>query len=910
MKKSSPGADSWIIRTKLSPPHLPAPQILRQQLLDQAVSDRNCRLTIVHAPAGYGKTTFLKQWYEYHINHNGAASWLSLDEEERKPSLFINYLVAALKHAGVCCASLEKLLGQRDEELPASSIAAPIIHTLAQFQRDLILFFDDYQLVSGAPVNELVRKLGAHLPDNVGMVLSSRVYPDLAVQYLRNQGNVREIAIADLRFSQDEVDSVIANHFDDVALNRLWDRTEGWPIACRMINVLIQNQLFDVRDIDSFSGRTTDLARYITEQVFTSLTANEQTMLMHTAIANRFTGDLANALCGGLDCWAILETLARQDLFLIPLDTESTWYRYHQLFREYLYERLRRDNGAQIPGLHLKAASWFFAQGHVPEAVEHALKGQDQNKAAGLIDSAGGWRLIYQDRLEWLAGSLARLERTVIDAYPRLFMADLLLLVKRGKPHVARQRMNVLYQETNGFELWSGTTLERTVRIELELVRRVILDDYTDQTVSDTTLSFAHGCLKEVPHNDDLLRCLLHDALSSAYIDAGLLNQANRHLAQATRMYQDAGYYYGAVYIHYHRANLNMERARLHGARRELLKARDLAREYFDTNVNISANTSVYLADVAFMQSRIEEARQLMDTALAHIEKHDSWFDLYARGYTTAAGVAFITHGPDRARAVLERARSIAAERNLSRLALLSDLMEVKLLLLADRLIPACELADTIDLNRLARQRTGPDNRSVFIPERAVIVSARLLLTQHKKDALLNLLQPLAAKLEAQGRYRLLVEAQLLLVRAFYGLNDFENAANLLSRAVEIAMHEDYKRPFADEGQVITGIYERLYDDRPAQSCNRLHRGFMGEIKRIVRRESCAVNKHVCLYGLTHKEYRVVTEMAKGHTNKEIASNLCITEDAVKYRLKKLFRKWNVSSRDEAVRMARDKSIL
>ena len=894
----------------MSPPHLPAPQILRKRLLDRAVFDRNCRLTIVNAPAGYGKTTFLKQWYEHHINHNGAASWLSLDEEEREPSLFINYLVAALKHAGVCCASLEKLLGQRDEEPPASSIAAPIIHTLSQFQGDLILFFDDYQLVSGAPVNELVRKLVAHLPDNVGMVLSSRVYPDLALQCLRNQGNVREIAIADLRFSPDEVSSVIADRFDDVTLNRLWDRTEGWPIACRMINVLSKNKLFDISNIDTFSGRTTDLARYITEQVFTSLTANEQAMLMRTAIVNRFTGDLANALCEGLDCWAILETLARQDLFLIPLDTESTWYRYHQLFREYLYERLRRDNGVHIPGLHLKAANWFFAQGHVPEAVEHALKGQDQNKAAGLVDSAGGWRLIYQDRLEWLAGILARLERTVIDAYPRLFMADLLLLVKRGKPHVARQRMNVLYQETDGFELWSGTTLERTVRIELELVRRVILDGYTDQPVSDTTLSFVHECLKEVPHNDELLRCLLHDALSSAYIDAGLLNQANKHLTRATRMYQDAGYYYGAVYIHYHRANLNMERARLHGARSELLKARDLAREHFDTNVNISANTSVYLADVAFMQSRIEDARQLMDTALADIEKHDSWFDLYARGYTTAAGVAFITHGPDRARAVLERARNVAAERNLPRLALLSDLMEVKLLLLADRLIPACELANAIDLNRLTRQRTGPDNRSVFIQERAVIVSARLLLMQDKKDAMLNLLEPLVARLEAQGRYRLLVEARLLLVRVFYSMNDLENAANLLSRAVEIARHEDYKRPFADEGQVITGIYHRLYDDRPVKSCNRSHRAFMGEIKRIVRRESCGVDKHVYLYGLTRKEYRVITEIAKGHTNKEIASNLCITEDAVKYRLKKLFRKWNVSSRGDAVRMARDKSLL
>ena len=910
MKQSRPSTDNWIIRTKLSPPNLPAGLLHRRQLLDRAVSARGCQLTIVHAPAGYGKTTFLKQWYELQVNHYGAASWLSLDIEESRPSSFISYLVAALKQAGVPCMPLDTLLGQRVDELPARSIAAPIIHALAQFQPDLVLFLDDYQLVSCDPINEILRKLVVHLPENVRLVLSSRIYPDLAVQCLCNQGSVREIAIADLRFSPDEVSSVIAERFDEVVFKRLWNRTEGWPIACRMIKMLIRNRLFDINHIDTFSGRTAELAGYITEQVFTSLTEPEQTVLMHTSIANRFTGDLANALCGGQDCWPILETLVRRDLFLIPLDTESTWYRYHQLFREYLYERLRRDDGDRILGLHLKAANWFFEQGCVPEAVEHALKGQDQDKAAGMVDVAGGWRLIYQGRLDWLAEVLARLDRTVIDTCPRLFIADLLLLVKRGKPHDARQRMNALHKGTTSFEQWSGKPLERTVRIELELVRRVILDNYTDQPVSDATLSFTMECLKIVPQDDDLLRCLLHDALSSAYLDAGLLKQANRHIVQATRMYRDADFFYGAVFIYYHRANLEMERARLHGARKELFKAKDLAREHLDTNTNIAANTSVYLADVAFMQSRIEEARQCMETALPDIGKHDSWFDLYARAYTTAAGVAFITHGVDNARAVLERARSIAAERNLSRLALLGNLMEVKLLLLAGRLKPACELADAIDLDGLARQCTGPDNRSVFIPERAAIVSARLLLMQHKKNSMLNLLQPLAATLQKQGRYRLLVEVRLLLARAFYALNDFENAANLLSGAVDIALYEDYKRPFVDEGKIITGIYDRLYEHRSVKNSNRFHRTFMGEINRLVRQESCTVNTRSCLHGLTHKEFRVITEMAKGQTNKEIASNLYITEDTVKYRLKKLFKKWNVTSRDDAVRMARDKSLL
>ena len=230
--------------------------------------------------------------------------------------------------------------------------------------------------------------------------------------------------------------------------------------------------------------------------------------------------------------------------------------------------------------------------------------------------------------------------------------------------------------------------------------------------------------------------------------------------------------------------------------------------------------------------------------------------------------------------------------------------------MLVGQITQAQELAVCIGINSLVEQGSRPENLSVFIPERAVIVLARLQLMQNKPDRVLNLLRPLADTLEVQGRFRLLVEVWLLMARAAYALNDDTGVESFFSKAVHISMHEEYKRPFVDEREMMVKIYESILNNRLIKNRNRFYRTFLADINHIIQQESRVVNKHFDKYGLTQKEYRVIMELAKGLSNKEIASMLYISEDAVKYRLKKLFKKWKVSSRDAAIRMARDKSLL
>ena len=910
MNKNGLQTEYWIINTKFSPPELPVKQVLRRHLLEQATHSNGHKLTIVHAPPGYGKTIFLKQWYERHLDSHDTACWLSLDEDDKNPDVFFSYFIAALRKGGVPCDALEKIAGCDIEKLSVISRAAIIVNTLEQFGRKLFFYIDDYHLASDGAINELMQKIMIHLPDNASFILSSRTFPELAVQSLLGQGIMREISVNDLRFNLEELGSVTGNKYKSSKLAQVWERTEGWPIACHMVKELFNGGKIDVEQVDAFSGRTLDLADYITEQVFESLSENKQKFLMNTAVVDCFTGDLANVLCDEVDCWGILEAPERADLFLAPLDMEGKWYRYHQLFHEYLYERLRRKEPGKIPCLHNKAANWLFDNGHITEAVEQALNGNDMRLAAEMVDSLGGWRLIYQDKLDWLANVLDRMEKPVLETFPRLFLAELVLMIKRGRPQDAIIRFDQMYDQTNGFEQWAGKPPEQILRNEVELVKKLILEDYNDQPVSDVSLSLALEHLKVIPDDDCILKALLHDALSSAYIDAGMLEKAINHINNATIMYEEAGFYYGSVYICYHRANYCLERAKLSEAGKELRKAETITCEHLDANANVKANTSIFLADLAFMKNRIQEAGQLLDTTLDVIEKHDGWFDLYAKAYTTAAGVALAANSIDDAVFVLERARRTAMERSLPRLKILCDVTEIKFLLSAGQNKRAHELAKSTDIIALAGQGASPDNLSVFIPERAAIALARLHLLQNELNNVLRILQPVAEALQVAGRNRLLVEVRLLMALAAYDLGDYESVETCFSKAVHISMYEDYKRPFVDEGKSIIKIYNFLVNNRLIKIHNHLYRRFLADVRRIIQQEASVTNKRLKQYGLTLKEYKAVLELSKGYNNKEIASILYVSEDTVKYRLKRLFKKWGVSSRDAAIRKAKEKSII
>ena len=901
-------ADNWIIRTKLSPPRASAGEFARHQLLQMVTGSGDVRLTMVHAPAGYGKTTFLKQWHDYLLGNDSAASWLSLDEEERSARRFFNYLVAALKSAGVGCDSLENLLSRGTGIPPSSSLAALTVNALQDFGRNLVLFFDDYHLIAEASVDEYFQKVVERLPDNVELVVSSRSRPDLRVENLRYRGEVREISVADLSFSVAEMKSLIDLDLAPDDLRRLWRKTEGWPLVCRMIDSLYRSKSISVEGLDEFSGRSSDFATYVTEQVFSSLSEDERQFLLHTSISGRFSGDLASLLCPGIDGWSILDNFRRNDFFLVSLDAEGRWYRYHHLFREYLYETLRRRVGSEINVLHNKAAVWLFDAGLIQEAIEQALKAGAHRMAADMIETQGGWRLIYQDRLGWLQGVLERIDKSFLAEFPRLFLAELVLLVKSGRPVQAMNLAEEISAKTAEYQEWGGEPLAKELLTEFELVRRLFLEDYVDRPIGPGTLTFMQNSLDSL-RDDDILKALIHDAMTAAHADAGELDKAEGHLDEAEVVLNHCGYHYEIIYILFHRANVCMERARLHQAADVLQRAESIGSRYFDADSDVIANVASFKADLAFMQNRLGDAGRLVGSALDLVQGRDGWFDLYAKAYSTAASLARVTTGMTSAVAVLNEARETAHRRCLPRLETLSNLLELKLLLLDGNVSEANETARHIGLDDLANVRSSTANRSVFLPDRAAIVLARLRLALNEPRAASQVLRRLMVPLERQGRLRLLVEVWLLMAGTMARLGNNRACGEYLDKAVHACVLEGHTRPFVDEGEMLSSVLKVDDSECRTSTRSRFERTFLANVADAIRLEQLARGA-ADRFGLSRKEHEVVVQLAKGLTNRQIAAALYVSEDTVKYRLKKLFRKWDVRSRQSAVRYAREKSLL
>ena len=895
----------------MRPPKASAGEFVRHRLLHMVTGSGHVRLTLVHAPAGYGKTTFLKQWYKRQTGNGGAASWLSLDEDERSARPFFNYVLAALRNAGVGCGSLQKLLSRGSESPPPGSVAALTINALQEFGRNLVLFFDDYHLVENESLNAYLQKVVERVPDNVEIVVSSRSRPDLRVEHLRYLNEVREISVAELSFSVEELQSLIGLNLSAADLHRLWERTEGWPLVCRMIDTIHGSESMAAEGPNKFSGRSSEFASYVTEQVFSSLSEDERQFLLRTSIVSRFSGDLASRLCPDLDCWSILDRFQRNGFFLVPLvslDAGGNWYRYHQLFREYLYERLRRTSGADIKALHDRAAIWLHDAGLAQEAIDQALKAGASRMAARMLESQGGWRLVYQDRLDWVEGVLDRIDKSFLAEFPRLFLAGLVVLVKRGRPEQAMELAEDTAARTAGYREWAGKPLAKGLRIEFELVRRLFLEDYADRPVGPATLALMKDSLDSL-RDDDILKALIHDALTAAHVDAGELDKAERHVDEAEIVLNQCGYHYEIIYILFHRANICMERARLHRAAEVLQAAEDIGGTYFDADSDVIANVAAFKADLAFMQNRLQDSGRFVGSALKLVQGGDGWFDLYAKAYTTAASLALATAGWSAAALVLNEARDTARRRCLPRLKTLSDLLELKLLLLDGNVTEADELAANMGIDDLARGRSRPDNLSAFLPDRAAVALARLRLSRNDPRGAHQLLRRLMTSLERQGRFRLLVEVWLLMARTRVALGENRAAGAYLNKAIHACMHEGYVRPFLDEGEAVSSMLNADDTGLRTGARNRFQQTFRSNVVAAFRREQTARGA-VDRLGLSVKEHRVVLQLAKGLTNRQIAAALYVSEDTVKYRLKKLFRKWNVHSRQEAVRFARQKSLL
>ncbi|MEL6250002.1 MAG: helix-turn-helix transcriptional regulator, partial [Cyanobacteria bacterium J06627_15] len=419
------------LEAKLYRPKWSADLVSRSRLIDRIHPQR--KLTLVSAPAGFGKTTLLAEWVT--AVPTRPVAWVSLDQSDNDPAVFWSYLITALQKIQPSLGERSLSLLQSPQPPPIESVLMTLLNELTAVEANIVLILDDYHAITTQAIHDGIGFLLSHLPPQVHLIIASRADPPLSLARLRSHGELTELRVSDLRFTPDEAAAFLNQgmglEISAVEVSALEQRTEGWIAGLQLAALSLQGRE-DVADfVAAFSGDDRYIVDYLLEEVLQRQPKHVRRFLLQTAILERLSGSLCDAVCDGVmgqtSGQGMLETLERGNLFLIPLDNKRQWYRYHHLFADVLQAHALMEWPERIASLHGQASEWYEQNGFFSDSIRHALAAQDFERAAGLIEQV--WPTMRRRQRETtVLGWITSLPDALIRNRPVLSVAYALVL--------------------------------------------------------------------------------------------------------------------------------------------------------------------------------------------------------------------------------------------------------------------------------------------------------------------------------------------------------------------------------------------------------------------------------------------------------------------------------------------------
>lgn len=907
-----------LLTTRLHVPRLPVQYVSRPRLLTLLDQGMQGSLTLVSAPAGSGKTTLLAEWA---TRTAVPVVWISLEAADNDPSRFLAYLLAAL-------ASLEPRIAPGSSagyaHNPEQALTA-ILNDLTQLlQQEVAVILDDYHLLTADAIHALLRFLLDHLPTHLHLIIGTRVDPPLPLARLRARGQLSEIRIAALRFVSDEVEALVSTMglaLSSEATHLLEQRAEGWIAGVQLLALALRGQVDATAFLKTFRGTHRFLLDYVSEEVLSQQTPETQRFLLRTCVLARLTGPLCDAVTGLPDGQARLADLQRANLFVNALDDTDTWYRYHALFAETLHVHLQKLEPELIPQLYLRASYWYEQHRALEEACDYALLASDFPRAAILVAELLP-QMVEQGRIEQLRGWLIRLPSALIAASPQLYVVTPWLhnerqnspqqmeyALKQMEQHVQKQRQHA-----------PGSWVEP--QSILTLFRALTALSHNNLPHAFSLIRKALRVLngRKTPLSQ-LLSRLLQIAHSVIYGESGDLGAAEQTLLDLS--FTRSGGPFSVVHL----AALSLlgELYRAQGQLHKgeaLYKNSDLLSElHADTPpvpLLVISFSLLRRASLLYEWDRLLEAASYAQQALEVIP-YSVQPSLFVCGLWTQARIAWTQGRSEAARYFFELVHSQPEmmEEPLSA----RERPPVSMPALAARLSLVCgQLEEAVNWKRACglsfddAPETLLEGRQIFLYltlARVLIAQARSQHTEAELSQALILLehwQHLALRLKFQGW---LIEIQMLLALALQAQGSLEQAWINLGAALVQAEPEGYVRLFADEGQPMRQLLTQIFPYTTASP---------DYLQRI---QSAIPFTHQALLGpayaepaqdlpeaLSGREREVLSLLAAGFSNQQIAERLVISLHTAKRHVKNILAKLGVTSRLSAVARARELRLL
>jgi LuxR family transcriptional regulator, maltose regulon positive regulatory protein len=882
-----------LLRTKLYAPPARPDLVSRPHLLERLSLVLQSKLTLVCAPAGFGKTTLLSAWRTTSLGQETPLAWVSLEAEDNNSIRFWRYVCAALKPIQADCVKDALILLHSGRNRSLEAVLTALLNGITMLEHDTVLVLDDYHLIDNQAIHHTMTFLLEHLPPRLHLVLLSRAEPPLPLTKLRAQSALLELRVPELRFTQEETATFLMQkglNLSAEEVSTLENRAEGWVVGLQLAALSMQGRQELSGFVNAFAGSHRFIMDYLADEVFERQTPEIQKFLLETSILERLCGLLCDAITGQNNGQQLLEQLDAANLFVIPLDDERRWYRYHHLFAEFLRTRLERER-SDAANLHKKAAKWLEQHGLFSNAVHHLRAAGAFTDVARLVEQQLEWAIEhgeFQTLLEWLES----IPESEMQLRPRLFVFRAMLLAWVGRLDESAQCLAGLERSLDGLENTEATS----IRAEGWAVRAIITAISGDLR---RTVELSEKALEGLPSERLTVRSALAASLNRAYFLAGYPRKASLILTEARTLAESGGLPGFALLFQVLEGQVEVALGQLGQA---AWRYREVLRSVADAHESYTAQTSLAhlcLGEVLCEWNQLGDAAHHLQRGL-DLQQYQGNPHFFLEGSLALARLQQAQNDSGAAHQTLETAERIVQG--------------------ADQpfLLPVMRAARALvhlrqgQLEESLRWSTasGLCVDDVLVPahEFEYLVLARVLIVQKEHQAALGLLERLRAQAETQERLSSVTELLVLESLAYQAKGDKTRASATLNRALALGEPEGFIRVFVDEGAAMMALLSRALESFQQGSTSAPSGVSLRYLNALLSAGSFArASESSLAEPLSERELEVLRLLARGLPNKGIARELSLAPSTVKWYVNGLFAKLEVTSRTQA--MARASSL-
>ncbi len=884
-----------LLATKLYQPPVRHNLVARPRLVEQMSVALQRKLTLITAPAGFGKTTVLSAWCDT-LDTTIPHTWLSLDASDNDLTRFWRYVTAALQTIVPSVAEGIMPLLQELPPPPIESILTLLLNTLAASPHPMVLVLDDYHVITTQSIHGSVAFLLEHLPARVHIVIASRSEPELPLIRLRALDQLRELQANDLRFTGDEVvlflNEVMGLNLSREQITALDTHTEGWVGGLQLAALSLQGRSDAETLIAAFNGRHRYIMDYLTAEVLQRQPPPMRAFLLHTAILDRLHASLCNAVTGREDGQYMLEQIEQANLFLIPLDEQRHWYRYHHLFAEFLRDRLRQEHGELVAELHRRACSWYEHAELFAAAIHHALAANDHEHAISIIEQVAQSMMLSGEvttLLQWMAG----IPEDATRSRPLFHLFYSGALTGIGQLDASEYHLQVARVALDNIKQHSDTP-----QVEIQYLEGLYYTCYAAlmgfRGDAAQTIALAQKAFSFLPDDNTFVHGAVFASLGNAYLFSGDFVKADEAFIEAINIGRGGQHSHillasmtGQGYLQATQGQLRLSAETL----KEAIRLGAKQGGQFSPSVGMAYT---FLGELSYEWNDLDVAERYAHEGL-ELNKRWGYAGTLANGYTTLAMLQFARGNRDAALALMDYAVQAIKAYNMQQFTTMLISMQAWLYFKVGNPEAVAQWAHTY--------QPCTDDTFTFPQEFEHLFLLQILIAQERFAGASTIVEKLLPALETTGRLRSLTIGLILQARLKQAQGHSETALTSLVRALALAEPEGYIRTFIDRGgeELIPLLRQAAARGLHPLYIHKLLTAFNGAEPRATARTASL---------LSEREMHVLQGIAAGKSNQGLAQEFVVAISTIKTHLNNIYTKLGVHTRTQAIARARELGLV